>query len=1579
MELTKRLTRGSKVLIVLATLMTVLILFGSGEGTAEVITEGDYQYTVDYYGNVEITKYIGDGGDVDIPSTLGGKTVTSIGSYVFRGNDTVTGVTIPASVSEMSSGAFMECTNLVYATFSAGSLLENIPGSAFKGCTSLEAFTVPENVTSIGAGYSGSSFEGCTSLKTFAIPDKVTFLGGWTFRNCTSLETVNISSNSQLEKFGTGYNGVASAFVGCSSLKSIYLPKGVGYPINATEFEGCTSLTEFQVHPDSTGFMTVDGALYYKGSVQVEGESKVAPTTLYIYPMGKAEDTFVAPDGMMHVNSYAFMGSKLKSIDLSNTGIETLPEGLFKDCKDLVTFEVPASVSFIGYRIFSGCDSLETVTVETGNEQIKIHQGTLVSRNVVVSAFDQDITEFTMPGKYIQTYTFSGFSTLKSLKLSSVVDALYIGVKSDKEFSFPTNSLTFDGCAPELVGVTSAVEGYTIVGIYEDEDLYRGISDIKEYRGKAYILWETVHEGSKYQFSIVDGKAVIHGYDGSDKELVVPSKLGGFDVSAIGQGSVFGSGPFTKVTLPATIETIGAGAFQGCTDLVNVVLLGEPYDVNSSAFKGCTKLVTFEGVVKGRIFEKAFEGCSSLTTIDLSSATFIGSSAFSGCISLESVNIRATELGMYAFQGCTSLSNLIFAHYYADTERYHFIQEIGYGAFQGCKSLTSVYIPESVTDIGTFAFLGCTSLVGFDVDLDNNQYAGPNGVLLSKDVTELIQYPSAKPQEAYEVPINVKYILDSAFYDNPFLVNVKIPASVTSISTPCFIDCPSLTSIDVDQNNELYRSIDGVLFTREVTYSEDVIVDDQTTSLVRYPSGRAADIYTVPEGPTSTSSAAFEDAIFLETITLSNSILEVSHQTFHGCTSLVTVHLGNKVQRIDDSFGDNPALESITMNVPEGGRFISASPSQIDFLGNSNLIKDASGTATIRILYREISADESYRILYTVSPTYQVVFVGPETTDRVTQSFNYGVPQALQANTFDNGDKRFYGWNTDEYGDGDFFTDGQVVSEKDLPIDTVIYLFAQWMDADMYVLSFRNTGSTWIEPIIQPAGTAVTKPQDPEWYGYTFKGWDMTIPDVMPSKDMVFTAIWEPLHGKIIFDTNGGSPIDPIVQVPGTKVIPPEEPVKEGHKFVGWLPELPELMPEGDITVVAQWQLESFKITFDTAGGTNIDPIVAPYGSAIVAPANPQRDGYIFVRWDKTIPDTMPAENITITAIWEPRISRIVFDFNDGVTPEMTIDQIEDNAMVHPDVPDRTGFEFKFWTFVKDDPDQRVPDDYIVDFVGIKIFYAYWEEIKYRVEFLDHDGSLWSEAFYKAGEVIVAPSNSPVMPEDGMHYEFHAWAGFVEGMVVTGPMTFYPIFIAVPQSLEQPVDGTVDIDGLVDIVDVSNLLDNINQWVHDGSLTTVSFNLNQGSVSMDQNVLGMLDNQNATVGIESVVGMPQSIASKVGDRPVYDVFIGGLHQLNGSITITFKYELKPGETADNIRIWHFDSDGNYVEETCTYDSERKEVTFTTTYLSYFSVMHESSGSGGDDSGGLGMGIIIAVVAIVAVAGVAIIIFMRSRR
>ena len=251
-----------------------------------------------------------------------------------------------------------------------------------------------------------------------------------------------------------------------------------------------------------------------------------------------------------------------------------------------------------------------------------------------------------------------------------------------------------------------------------------------------------------------------------------------------------------------------------------------------------------------------------------------------------------------------------------------------------------------------------------------------------------------------------------------------------------------------------------------------------------------------------------------------------------------------------------------------------------------------------------------------------------------------------------------------------------------MPADNIT-VKAQW-EINQYTIAFDTNGGSEIAPITQDYGTEITAPDNPTRKGYTFKGWDKEIPKTMPAENITVKAQWEINQYTITFDTNGGSDIAPITQDYGAEITAPDNPTRKGYTFKGWDKEIPETMPAENITVKAQWEINQYTITFDTNGGSEIAPITQDYGTEITAPDKPTRKGYTFKGWDKEIPKTMPAENITVKAQWEINQYTIAFDTNGGseIAP---ITQDYGTQITAPDKPTRKGYSFKGW-------DKEIPE-----------------------------------------------------------------------------------------------------------------------------------------------------------------------------------------------------------------------------------------------------------------------------------------------
>ena len=236
----------------------------------------------------------------------------------------------------------------------------------------------------------------------------------------------------------------------------------------------------------------------------------------------------------------------------------------------------------------------------------------------------------------------------------------------------------------------------------------------------------------------------------------------------------------------------------------------------------------------------------------------------------------------------------------------------------------------------------------------------------------------------------------------------------------------------------------------------------------------------------------------------------------------------------------------------------------------------------------------------------------------------------------------FLGWYDAMVG-GKCYGDSDGKSTGSYDKDASITLYAQWMEAPSRMVYFNTCGGTMTGPteVLHKTNTPIAKPDNPTKPGHTFTGWytDSAFTQAWNFDDWVtgelrLYAGWTVNQYTITIKPENGEADTIITQDFGTAVTAPNL-TKTGYTFMGWDKTFPTTMPAENVTITAQWKINQYTITFDTAGGSQIAPITQDYGTVITSPANPTREGYSFIGWDKEIPTTMPAENITITARWK--------------------------------------------------------------------------------------------------------------------------------------------------------------------------------------------------------------------------------------------------------------------------------------------------------------------------------------------------------
>ena len=289
-----------------------------------------------------------------------------------------------------------------------------------------------------------------------------------------------------------------------------------------------------------------------------------------------------------------------------------------------------------------------------------------------------------------------------------------------------------------------------------------------------------------------------------------------------------------------------------------------------------------------------------------------------------------------------------------------------------------------------------------------------------------------------------------------------------------------------------------------------------------------------------------------------------------------------------------------------------------------------------------------------------------------------------------------------------------------------ITLYAKW-SVNTYTISFDSNGGTAIADISEVYRTEIQAPNTPTKLGYTFTGWDQAMPTNMPAENMTLIAQWQINTYTITFDTNGGTVIADISEVYGTEIQAPTAPTKLGYTFIGWDQVIPTNMPVENMTLTAQWQINTYTITFDTNGGSSIDSISLDYNMPISAVISPNKTGYTFTGWDQLMPTNMPAENMTLIAQWTVNSYTITFDSNGG-SAVANITEAYETEIIAPANPSRVGYTFTGW-------DQAMPTNMPAENMTL---IAQWAVNSYTITFDSNGGSAVADIIAAYGTEIQA-------------------------------------------------------------------------------------------------------------------------------------------------------------------------------------------------------------------------------------------------
>lgn len=572
------------------------------------------------------------------------------------------------------------------------------------------------------------------------------------------------------------------------------------------------------------------------------------------------------PSLVTTIGNYAFnFCSGLTSIALPQSLI-SIGEGAFNHCTSLKSIDLPPSLDSIGFIAFSN-SGLTSVDLPSSVTSIGIG----VFSNCV------GLTSVTIPSSVtsLGNYAFSGCIGLTSFSIPSSVSSI--------------GESTFSGCSGlDSISISSSVTSIGSNAFAECKNLKtvflnsNKLSQISEIFNKSYI--ENVIIGND-----ITSIPPYYFYNcNSLKSVTIPSS-----VTSIGEYAFAITG-LNSVDFPSSVTSIGSNAFGNCSELQSITFPSSITTIGDNAFMNCDSLKTvyynanqsnpFADIFSSSPIEKLiignnitsipddfFSHCVNLKSVILpSSLSSIGKNAFSYCIGLTSISLpqSITLIDFGAFSFCKNLKTVFY-----DVNQSQKFSSIFYNSkienviignnvtsipdyfFQGYGSLKSVTIPQSVKSIGYYAFSDCAGLDSISI---------PQSITSISDGT----FSGCTSLSYISLPSSVTSIGEGAFSRCFSLSSVAISSSVTSIGEYAF---SGIGSVNIEENNPMYRSLDGVVFNKSLT------------KLIHYPSDKTG-TFTIPSTVSEIISNAFFNCKGLNTVFIPYTVSTLGYDIFGGDT-----------------------------------------------------------------------------------------------------------------------------------------------------------------------------------------------------------------------------------------------------------------------------------------------------------------------------------------------------------------------------------------------------------------------------------------------------------------------------------------------------------------------------------------------------------------------------------------------------------------------------------------------------------------------------------------------------------------------
>ena len=714
-------------------------------------------------------------------------------------------VTIENGVTSIGTRAFTNAKNLKSVTMS--DTVTVINDYAFYNCTALIDIEISENTTKIGA----NALSGCTLIEKIDIPASVTTIGATALYGCTNLECINVdgANTKYSSDDGVLYNKAmtnvicypamkadesfeipktvttltSGAFAKNSYLTYVEIPKSVKI-ITYNTFINCTNLATVIIPSSIT---TVGGSAF--------GNCSNIKDVYYYGSKNEWDSITFGGSNTFHTNAnitYNYVGTEIKASGVCGTSLSWV---LYADGN----LEVTGSGAIPDY---SAASNVPWNAYMKDICNVIIYNGvTAIGSRAFAYASNINSVVIASTVKTINSYAFYNNSLLENIEIPDGITTIaanaFSGCTSLKEFYVPSSVTSigtgaFNLCtALERINVDEANTKYTSV----DGVLYnKSMKQLVAYPiCKADVVFEVP--------STVEGFASNAFEDNLYITNVIMSK----GVKTITYRLFADCINLTTVTIPKTVTTIGGSVFAN-TSLKTIYYYGSEADWSaiSISTSGNTAIDSAEIIYNYVPVDNSCGDNATWSIVD-GVLTISGTGAmydydaeanpenptpwFASRNSITSIEVEEgiTSIGSYAFSGLTNVSKITLPQT---------VTAYGNYAFGGCIKLSSFDISANVTKIGVGCFFGDIKLGSITVDANNPNYCSKDGVLYSKDMTEIICHPAGKMVAfGFTIPATVTKIAHYAFAACVTLPNIVIPDGVVSIGTRAFIGCAYLSTI----------------------------------------------------------------------------------------------------------------------------------------------------------------------------------------------------------------------------------------------------------------------------------------------------------------------------------------------------------------------------------------------------------------------------------------------------------------------------------------------------------------------------------------------------------------------------------------------------------------------------------------------------------------------------------------------------------------------------------------------------------------------------------------------------------------